>query len=74
MQTLIFNTTKKTAKLYSGSRTNGSIIEVFDNVPTVKVMDGYYEIMQKIDETTGTIPVFPVFRAPISNTNMIIEK
>jgi putative heme iron utilization protein len=71
MQTLIFNTTKKTAKLYSGSRTNGSIIEVFDNVPTVKVMDGYYEIMQKIDETAFTIPVF---RAPISNTNMIIEK
>lgn len=41
----------------------------FDNVPTVKIEDGYYEVMQKTD--TNTIPVL---RVPISNTNMLIKK
>lgn len=71
MQTLVFNTTTKIVTLYSGSRRNGVIIERFENVPTVKIMEGYYEVMQKPNETLTSIPVL---RVPISNTNMLIEK
>lgn len=72
MQTLIFNTTKKYIRLTSGSRGSSSIIENMENITTVKVSsDGFYEVMQKLDESSNAIPVM---RLPISNTNMIIEK
>ena len=69
MQTLIFNSTTKSVQLLSGSRGDSKILETFDNVPTVKVENGYYEVMQKNDEKT-----IPVLRVPISNTNMLIQK
>jgi hypothetical protein len=70
MQTLIFNTTEKTVKVYEGSRSDGSILCKFDSVPTVKIYDGYYEVKQK-DEDEKT---YPVARFPVNGTNMFIEK
>lgn len=70
MQTLVFNTTKKTVELYGGSSDNSKFMKELSNVPTVKVQNGYYEVMQKV-EYDGTIPVL---RVPIAKTNMIIEK
>jgi hypothetical protein len=69
MQTLIFNTTKKTVQLFSDSRVSGIVLETFDNVPTVKIETEYYEVIQTTD--TGKVPVL---RVPISNTNMLIER
>jgi hypothetical protein len=70
MQTLLFNTTTKTVKLYEGKMTNSEILSTFDNVPTVKVLESHYEVMQK-DEFDRA---FPILRVPISNTNMYIQK
>lgn len=70
MQTLLFNTTTKTVKLYEGKMTNSEILSIFDNVPTVKVLESHYEVMQK-DEFDKS---FPILRVPISNTNMYIQK
>jgi hypothetical protein len=47
MQTLVFNTTTKTVKLLDGRREGSNIIEYFENVPTVKIEQGYYEVMKK---------------------------
>lgn len=71
MQTLTFNSTTKKVQLLSGSRESGIILETFDNVPTVKVENGYYEVMQKSEETNGVVPVL---RVPMANTNMLIQK
>ena len=68
MQTLIFYTTEKRVVLNSETRAGYELIS-FDDVPTVKIEDGYYEVMQKTD--TNTIPVL---RVPIANTNMLIQK
>ena len=71
MQTLVFNTTTKEVKILE----NGTIMYSFINVPTVKPMDGYYEVYVKYEDWTGnTSSTVPVFRAPISNTNMLIQK
>lgn len=70
MQTLLFNTTTKTAKVYEGIQEQSQVLFSFDNVPTVKIREGFYEIMQK-DLSDQT---FPVLRTPISNTNMLIVK
>jgi hypothetical protein len=71
MQTLVFDTTNKKITLYSGQKLNGSdIIIEKDNVPTVKVLDNYYEVMQK-DEMDKQLPVL---RLGIQSTNMIIKK
>ena len=71
MQTLTFNSTTKKVQLLSGSRESGILLETFDNVPTVKVENGYYEVMQKLEENGGVVPVL---RVPIANTNMTIQK
>jgi hypothetical protein len=71
MQTLTFNSTTKKVQLLSGSRGDSKVLETFDNVPTVKVENGYYEVMQKLEETGGVVPVL---RVPIANTNMTIQK
>jgi hypothetical protein len=71
---LNFNTTTKTAKVYDGSQNmiNPTIIQVFNEVPTVQVRtEGFYEIMQ--ERTQGEQRV-PVCRLPIQNTLMQIEK
>jgi hypothetical protein len=67
MQLLKFNSTDKTAVLKD--EFGGDEIIYFKNVPTVKVENGYYEVMQKTE--TGVIPVL---RVPIANTNMLILK
>ena len=72
MQTLVFNTTTKSAKLYEGNETS-TILYTFDSVPTVKIIEGYYEVMQ-IDATSVEEKRVPVARFPIANTNMLIKK
>ena len=71
MQTLMFNSTIKRVQLWDGSRGDSKLIETFDNVPTVKVENGYYEVMQKLEETGGVVPVL---RVPMENTNMLIQR
>lgn len=70
MQTLIFNTTTKTVKLIDSKTGMGSILLEYNNVPTVKVSEGYYEVIQ----TDEFDKKYPVLRVPISYTNMIINK
>ena len=72
MQTLVFNTTTKSAKLYEGND-QSVILYTFDSVPTVKIIEGYYEVMQ-IDATSVEEKRVPVARFPIANTNMLIKK
>lgn len=71
MQTLVFNTTDRTVKLYREIKEESQVLAHYINVPTVKVHDGYYEVMFRTDEMQNPIPVL---RVPISNTNMFIEK
>lgn len=73
MQTLTFNTTTKTVKLYSGKAENSEVVYSFTNVPTVKREESYYEVMEET-ENDGMKQRFPVARFPISNTNMLIFK
>lgn len=70
MQTLIFNTTTKTVKLIDSKNGMGSVLVEYGSVPTVKVSEGYYEVIQS-DEFEKK---YPVLRVPIDNTNMIINK
>jgi hypothetical protein len=70
MQTLIFNTTDKTVNVYQGQVGKSDLIFQFDNVPTVKVQEGYYEVMQKGDDERS----IPILRLPIQATNMRIMK
>jgi len=74
MQTLVFNTTTKTVKIYSGKMEASEILYQFQNVPTVKKDDNFYEVMEEIENTDGLKSRFPVGRFPISNTNMIISR
>jgi hypothetical protein len=69
IQVLVFNSTEKTVNLLSGA--DGFNLYSFDNVPTVKVENGYYEVMQKSGENGGVVPVL---RVPMANTNMLIQK
>ena len=69
MQTLTFNSTTKKVQLLSGSRGDSKLLENFEDVPTVKVENGYYEVMQIQGEQK-----VPVLRVPIANTNMTIQK
>ena len=68
MQTLVFNTTTKSIKVTEGD--NLTILFQYENVPTVKVLDSFYEVMQKDEFEKST----PVLRLPIGNTNMVIRK
>jgi len=71
MQTLVFNTTTKTAKLYEGIAESTTLIAHYTDVPTVKVMDdGYYQVMQR----DALEKQLPVLRVPIDNTNMFIKE
>lgn len=70
MQTLIFNTTTKTIKVLEGNTGKGTILMEMESIPTVKVLEGYYEVIQS-DEFEKK---YPILRLPISNTNMIITK
>jgi len=68
MQLLEFNSTDKTVVLKTGFISGDKLVS-FTDVPTVKIMDGYYEVMQKVGESA-----IPVLRVPIANTNMLIKK
>ena len=68
MQTLVFNTSTKSVKVTEGD--NLTILFQYENVPTVKVLDSFYEVMQKDEFEKST----PVLRLPIGNTNMVIRK
>lgn len=72
MQTLVFNTKTKHVTLYS-QEPGTNILANFSEVPTVKVMESYYEVMQKQTDENGTENRIPVARFPISNTNMFIQ-
>lgn len=72
MQTLVFNTTTKTVKIYSGKMEGSEILHQFNNVPTVKKDENFYEVMEEIENEDGLKSRFPVARLPIANTNMII--
>jgi hypothetical protein len=65
----MFNSTTKKVQLLSGSRESGRLLETFDNVSTVRILEGYYEVIQIQGEQK-----FPVLRVPIANTNMLIQK
>lgn len=73
MQTLVFNTTTKSVKLYEGKSQDSEIQYTFVDVPTVKIGERFYEVLQEEDTTLGK-KRYPVARFPISNTNMLIEK
>ena len=76
MQTLVFNTTLKTVKIYEAEKYT-KVLYDFDNIPTVKVKEEgqYYEVIQKgIDMMTSEERSLPIARFPIANTNMLIEK
>jgi hypothetical protein len=73
LQTLLFNTATRSAKLYEGVAEQSEILYLFDNVPTVKIEDGYYQVLQ-LDNTSTEEKRVPVARFPISNTNMLIKK
>ena len=70
MQTLIFNTTTKSIQVFDGIIGGSTLLFEFENVPTVKVQEGYYEVMQKDDEDRS----IPILRLPICSTNMRIIK
>jgi len=50
--------------------------ESYENVPTVQVREGYYEVMKRKDSDTtpSGYSAIPVFRVPINNTIMFIEE
>jgi hypothetical protein len=73
MQTLVFNTSTKSVKLYEGASEESTILYTFNDTPTVKIEDGYYQVMQ-IDGTSVDEKRVPVARFPITNTNMLIKK
>jgi hypothetical protein len=70
MQTLVFKTDEKITQLFSGIPGGSSLLFEFKNTPTVKVNENYYEVMMKLDDGKTV----PVFRVPISNTNMLIQQ
>jgi hypothetical protein len=72
MQTLIFNTTEKTIEVNEG----GVVLYSLENITTVKPLDGYYEVMQRVDSDTAPsgYSAIPVLRLPICATNMRIIK
>jgi|688.fasta_scaffold14179_17 hypothetical protein len=71
MLTLTFNTRTKTATI---KNQDNKILGDFTNVPTVKIREGYYEIMQKELTDQGDETSIPVCRLPIQNTLMFIER
>ena len=72
MQTLVFNTKSKVVTLYT-QHPGSNMVHAFSDVPTVKVIESYYEVMRKqLDEEGNEVRV-PVARFPIANTNMLIQ-
>lgn len=75
LQTLVFNTTEKTVKVWESHPESSSIMVEYENIPTVKPKEeGYYEVIQRETKVDGLEYNYPVARFPIASTNMIIEK
>lgn len=75
MQTLVFDTKDKVTQLWSNEPGKSELLFEFFSTPTVKVSDNFYEVMMKResnDAPSGHTSV-PVLRAPIANTNMLIQ-
>lgn len=70
LQTLVFNTKTKSVVVYEGEQ-HSKILYTFLDVPTVKVLDAFYEVIVKVSTEEGESRL-PVGRFPISNTNMLI--
>lgn len=70
MQTLTFNTKTKEVQLLDGPKGKSGILEEFNNISTVRIDNGFYELIQIM--STEPVTKVPVMRVPISNTNMII--
>jgi hypothetical protein len=70
MITLTFNTKNKTVKI---TNTEDKNIYEYVNVPTVKVREGFYEVMQKDLSLSEEVQI-PICRLPISQTIMFINK
>jgi hypothetical protein len=75
MQTLVFNTTRKTVKVYEGIAEQSIISYEFSNISTVKPKEeGYYELIKKEARGEDILETSrPVARFSISNSNMLIE-
>ena len=75
LQTLVFNTTRKTVKVYEGIAQQSLISYEFGNISTVKPKEeGYYELIKKEARGEDVMETSrPVARFPIANTNMFIE-
>ena len=56
LQTLVFNTKTKSVVVYEGEH-HSKILYTFQDVPTVKVLDTYYEVMVKQASEEGEIRV-----------------
>jgi hypothetical protein len=76
METIVFNTTRKTVIVYEGVPQSSIISYQFNNISPVNPKEeGYYELIKKevkgdnIMETSR-----PVARFPIANTVMFIEE
>lgn len=70
MITLTFNSTTRVVKITDEKKT---VLYTFNDVPTVQVRDGFYEVMQStsFNEKESKIPVC---RLPIALTLMLIER
>ena len=66
---LTFYTTEKMVSVDFGNQQH----ENYNNVPTVQVREGYYEVMQKENDSEPMSKVKPVLRVPISQTIMYIQ-
>jgi len=75
MQTIVFNTTRKTVKVYEGIAEQSIISYEFSNISTVKPKEeGYYELIKKEARGEDILETSrPVARFSISNSNMLIE-
>jgi len=74
LQTIIFNSTEKTVKVYEEHPDQSTMVNSFINVPTVKIKpEGFYEVIQKEVNSDSSESNYPVARYPIANTNMLIE-
>jgi hypothetical protein len=67
MQTLVFNTTTKTVEITFEDGTT----KTFEDVPTVFVGVGYYEVRQTDMMEDKR---YPVYRVPMEKTNMEIKR
>jgi hypothetical protein len=70
MITLTFNSTSRTVKITDEKK---DILHTFNEVPTVQVRDGFYEVMQSASFSDKETKI-PVCRLPIALTLMLIER